>query len=114
MTNIKLFKSNGYFTGFECSGHAGYRKNGEDILCATISGITQSIALGLKDVCGVEINIERNDNSGYLKVELVEQILDSESIIKTQVLFSTLECAIKDLIEGYSKYISMEVIGNVY
>jgi uncharacterized protein YsxB (DUF464 family) len=114
MTKIKLFKSNGYYTGFECSGHTGYGKNGEDILCATISGIAQSIVLGLKEVCGIDINIERKDSSGYLKVELLEQILDGESIIKTQVLFETFECSIKDLIEGYSKYISMEVIGNVY
>ena len=114
MTKIKLFKSNGYYTGFECSGHTGYNKNGEDILCATISGITQAIVLGLKEACCVEINIERNDSSGYLKVELIEQILDSASITKTQVLFETLKCAIEDLVEGYSKYISMEVIGNVY
>ena len=114
MTNIKLFKSNGYYTGFECSGHTGYNKNGEDILCATISGITQAIALGLKEVCGVNVKITRRDKSGYLKVELSEQILDTEKIIKTQVLFETFKVSLEDLISGYSEYISMEVIGNVY
>lgn len=114
MTDIKLFRNNGYYTGFECSGHTGYGEEGTDILCATISGITQSIALGLKDVCGVDIQITRKDSSGYFKVELSEQYLDNEKIIKTQVLFETFKLSIEDLCEGYSNYISMEVIGNVY
>ena len=51
MTDIKFFKNKGVFVGFECSGHTGFDAYGKDVLCATISGITQSIALGLKQVC---------------------------------------------------------------
>lgn len=113
MTNIKLFKSNGYYVAFECSGHTGYGEEGEDILCATISGISQSVALGLKDVCRVNIKITRKDSSGYFKVELPNN-LSSEKLDETQVLLETLRVSIEDLIKGYSKYISMEVIENVY
>ncbi|MGN0960672.1 MAG: ribosomal-processing cysteine protease Prp [Christensenellales bacterium] len=112
MTKIKLFKKDEYFVGFECSGHTGYDESGKDILCATISGITQSVTLGLREVCGIKIKLNRN-SGGYLKVELPSN-LDIELVEKSQVLFETLKVSIEDLITGYSKYISMEVIENVY
>ena len=113
MTAIKLFKKDDIFVGFEISGHTGYAESGEDILCATISGISQSIALGLSKVCNAKINIKKNDNSGYLKVELLNNN-DAQCIEKAQILFGTLQLSIEDLLEGYSDYISMEVIENVY
>ena len=113
MTKIKFFKINNDFVGFECSGHTGYESYGKDVLCATISGITQSIVLGLKTVCEIDINLDRDENVGYLKVELPNN-LDSIKLSKAQILFGTLFESIKDLIDGYSKYISMEVIEYVY
>lgn len=113
MTDIKIYKKDGYFVGFECSGHTGYEEYGKDILCATVSGITQTVALGLRDVCKIKAKISRDDSEGYLKVELPKG-LEMEKIRNAQILFETLVLAIKDLQKGYSQYISMEVIGNVY
>ena len=109
MTKIKLFKSNGYYVAFECSGHTGYGEEGEDILCATISGITQSVVLGLTKVLNIKIGLKRNDKKGHLKVELPKDI-DSTQMREAQVLIGTLYESISDLIIGYSGYISMEVI----
>ena len=113
MTIIKLFKKGDIFVGFECSGHTGYNEFGEDILCATISGITQAITLGISKVCGAQINLVKKDSKGYLKVEL-HKSLDNDVVNKTQVLFQTLKLSIEDLLEMYSDYILMEVIENVY
>lgn len=113
MTDIKFFKKDGIFVGFECSGHTGFDINGKDILCATISGLTQSIVLGLKDVCKINIKFKRQERSGYILVELPKNINDNQ-LDKSQVLFKTLYLSIKDLCEGYSNYISMEVIEYVY
>ena len=113
MTKIKFYKSKDKFVGFEISGHTGYNQYGKDVLCATISGITQSTTLGIRDVCKINANISRDDDSGYLKVELPNN-LDKQTFDKVQVLLETLYVSINDLCLGYSKYISMEVIGNVY
>lgn len=113
MTKIKFFKSNNLFVGFECSGHTGYDDYGKDILCATISGITQSTVLGLKKICNINVKVDKDENVGYLKVELPKN-LNSNMYDKSEVLLKTLYESIKDLKEGYSKYISMEVIENVY
>ena len=109
MTKIKFFKNDNNFVGFECSGHTGYDEYGKDVLCATISGITQSITLGLSKVLGIEIKLKRNENVGYLKVELPKSVKE-EKLLESQILFKTLYESVQDLRLGYSSYISMEVI----
>ena len=37
MTKIVIRKNNGRYTGFTCSGHAGYADSGSDIVCASVS-----------------------------------------------------------------------------
>ena len=109
MTKFKFFKNDNNFVGFECSGHTGYDDYGKDILCATISGITQSVVLGLTKVLNIKIGLKRNDKKGHLKVELPKDI-SLQDLQSAQVLLSTLFESIQDLIIGYSSYISMEVI----
>ena len=109
MTKCKFFKLKDNFVGFECNGHTGYAEYGEDVLCATISGIVQSCQIGLMQVLEVEINLSRNDDSRYIKIELPKN-LSNEKLSQSQILFKTVYQSIKDLMQGYSKYISMEVI----
>jgi len=111
MTDIKFFKNNGNFIGFESSGHTGYAKSGKDIVCASISSLTQAVVMGLQDVCYIGIRMTLDD--GYIKV-IIPQDLDDKKIRESQILLETLYLSIKDLQSGYSKYISMEVIENVY
>ena len=113
MTKIKFFKNNDIFTGFEISGHSGYAEEGKDIVCASISSISQSCALGLKKVLNINIEMKINENRGYLKIELPNN-LNKDLIDKSQILLNTMYLSIEDLLSGYSKYISMEVIENVY
>ena len=112
MTDIKFFKNGNVFVGFVCSGHTGYDEFGKDILCASLSGMIQMTALGIKNLCG-NVKITRKDNDGYIKVELPKNTAQVK-LDKAQVLFDTLYLGLKDLKQGYSKYISMEVIEYVY
>lgn len=113
MTTIKIFKNDGYTIGFECSGHTGYGEYGSDILCATISALSQSCVLGIRKVLKIKTIFDKRDDDGYLKIELPKSI-SLENIQTSQVLFDTFEASIKDLLQEYSDYISMEVIENVY
>ena len=111
MTKIKFFKVQDGYNGFECSGHTGYASLGRDILCAAISSVTQACVIGITKVLNINAKVKRDDNSGYLKIELPKNI-NKDNFNKSQVLFDTLYISILDLMEGYSKYISMEVIEN--
>lgn len=113
MTKIKFFKNKDIIVGLESSGHTGFDSFGKDILCATLSGIVQSSYLGLSKVLGIAVNLTRNDKEGYMKIELPSE-LSKQLLEKSQIIFLTVEESIKDLMSGYSQYISMEVIENVY
>ena len=113
MTKIKFFKAQDRFVGFECSGHTGYDEFGRDILCATLSGITQACVMGIQNVLHIKASVIKNDDNGYLKIELPHN-LDESKLRDSQILLETLYISVSDLISGYSKYISMEVIENDY
>ena len=113
MTKLKFIKKQDKFVGLECRGHTGYAEFGKDTLCATISGITQSCLVGLIKVLNINPIISRDDHSGYLKIELPKG-LDINTINNANLLFAVVYESIKDLLSGYSKYISMEVIENDY
>ena len=111
MTKIKFFKDKDIIAKVECLGHTGFDEFGKDVLCASISALVQACYLGLKDVLDIELKLVRKD--GYLSFELPKN-LQIEILKNAQVLLKTLEISIKDLCDGYSKYISMEVVEYVY
>ena len=113
MTKIKFFKSNDQFIGLECMGHTGYAEYDKDVLCASLSGIIQSGILGFDKVLGIKGTMSRRDKDGYIKYELPKN-LDAKKLEDSQIIFKTIYESIKDLISGYSQYISMEVIEDVY
>ena len=113
MTKVKFFKSNDQFIGLECSGHTGYAEYNKDILCASLSGIIQAGIIGLDKVLNVNGKLIRRDRAGYIKYELAKDI-NEEKLLNSQIIFRTIYESIKDLITGYSQYISMEVIDDVY
>ncbi|MBE5738464.1 MAG: ribosomal-processing cysteine protease Prp [Clostridiales bacterium] len=113
MTKIKLFKKNDVFMMIECSGHSGYADYGKDIVCASISSIVQSCMLGITKTLRIKAKIIRRDNEGYIKLELPNDI-SKDLLEKAQLLIMVMKDSIEDLLSGYSNYISMEVIENVY
>ena len=113
MTKIKLFKRKDVFVMIECSGHTGYDIEGRDIVCASVSSIVQSCMLGITKTLGIRAKVTRRDRDGYIKLELPLDT-DKELMDKAQLLIKVLEDSITDLLKGYSKYISMEVIEDVY
>lgn len=113
MTKIKIYKKKDILTGFECKGHTGYADFGKDIVCASVSSLVQSCILGLQKVVGLDIKYKIDEEKGYIKFELPEG-LDKDNLHDSQVLLLTLKDSLENLQSGYSQYISMEVIENVY
>lgn len=110
MTNIKFYKCKNEYFKIEATGHTGYALSGEDILCASVSSILQSGALGLKKVLKLKPQIVKNDNDGYILIELPI----NQNLKQAQVLFETMFVSLKDLQSGYSDYIKLEVIDYVF
>lgn len=108
MTKVVIRKKNNKIFEVECDGHTNYGEKGEDIVCASLSSIVQTAALGLLMVVLVELDMKRDDEAGYLRFTLPEK-LSEEQVIQASAILDTMLCGIADLNESFSDYIELEV-----
>ena len=107
MTTVTITKEHNSIVSVECSGHTGYGCEGEDIVCAALSSIVQTALLGLlHNVRGVQYR--RDDESGYLAIDLPRDMTESERH-DADVITGTMLLGISDLHEGFSDFIELEV-----
>ena len=101
MTRVTFFKrSDGAILGFTAEGHADWAEYGQDIVCAAISALTQSTAMGVTEVVGAKAKVEQK--SGHLSVTLDDS--ESEETLQcAQYLLRTLEKALYG-IAGDARY----------
>lgn len=55
--------------GFDAHGHTGYAECGEDIVCAAVSAITQTAAMGVSELVRCPAALEIKDGGLYLMLE---------------------------------------------
>lgn len=108
MTKVTITKCNNKIATVECDGHTNYGERGEDIVCAALSSVVQTALLGLLVVACVEVDIKRNDEEGYLKFSL-PQNLNNADAEKCETILQTMLCGVSDLHTGFSDFIELEV-----
>lgn len=113
MTKVTITKLNSNITEIECDGHTGYGVSGEDIVCSALSSIVQTAVLGVVAVAGVNAKVTRDDHRGYLKLIIPDNIT-KEQRHDVNVILETMLCGVGDLYSGYSDFIELEVIDDVY
>lgn len=107
MTAIIVEKANGKILSVEASGHTGYAESGEDIVCAALSAIIQTAALGLTEVAKIAATIDRNDEDGYFRLTLPS--LGEEKRHEADLILETALCGITDIAKSYTDFIKLEV-----
>ncbi|WP_425446591.1 ribosomal-processing cysteine protease Prp [Dethiothermospora halolimnae] len=111
MTEIKILKSDAQsIVGYSLNGHTGYGVEGQDILCAAISTLSQTTLIALNEVCDIDedkINYRIDEKTGFLSV-IIPTNMDYQTMEKAQIVFRTMEVGIKSLIEVYPDYITLE------
>ena len=108
MTNVSITKKNGEIVKVVCDGHTNYGVSGEDIVCSALSSIVQTAVLGVLMVAGVNLDLERNEDRGYLSFEVPNNISQTQRH-DVSVILNTMLCGISDLREGYSDFVELEV-----
>ena len=108
MTKVTVRKRNNKIFEVECDGHTNYGERGEDIVCASLSSVVQTAILGLLMIVMIELDMKRDDEQGYLKFTLPENLSEVQEIQASAIL-DTMMCGISDLYEGFSDYIELEV-----
>lgn len=99
MVTIRVMRKNGEICGMELDGHAGYAKQGDDLVCAAVSSVAFAICNGMEKLAGVSFGYQMED--GYLYFVLPQE-LDDTAKAKTQLLLGTLYLFLQELAGQYS------------
>ena len=109
MTHITFKKRGNNFVSLEVSGHTSYGVDGEDIVCAGLSCVTQTSVLGVFNVAQVNAIYSIDEDSGHLYLELPEDISEHEQEV-CNIIMQTALLGLNDLKDGYSDFIELEVV----
>ncbi len=107
MTTVVVRLNQGKILSLEASGHTGYAESGEDVVCAALSAIVQTAALGLERVLRTNASVERRDEDGYFKISL--DFVPEREKAGAEIVMRTALCGIADLADGYPDFIKLEV-----
>ena len=105
MTKIKFKKKKGQIVYLSVKDHTGYGDSGEDILCAAVSALSQSMIIGIEEV--LQINLKYEIQDGYLALDIQENT--PEEIKACQLLLQTMLKSIESMIISYGEYINLEI-----
>ena len=103
MIKVIILKKDDLNFGFKIEGHALSRKEIEDtvgdaydMICNSVSVLSQSVIIGMNEVLKLPIKYEIND--GFLSVNLLN--LKAEEINSAQVLLLTFEKSLESLMKS--------------
>lgn len=109
MTKVDIRFEDGHIAALVADGHTDYGVKGEDIVCAALSSIIQTAVLGLMQVAGIEIELARRDDEGYLAFKL--STLSERQRYDADIILNTMLLGVDDLYQGFSDYIELNITG---
>ena len=103
MTNVKIYRNKEKrIVRYKVYGHSKYSEAGTDIVCAAVSAVVQTAALGLIGVAGIKAEYETGD--AYFECILPED-MDETLREKARVILETMILGIREFQDQYSRYI---------
>ncbi|HOG01226.1 MAG: hypothetical protein BWY35_01575 [Firmicutes bacterium ADurb.Bin248] len=104
MTQVTFFRSGGRMAGFEARGHTGCAPEGEDIVCAGISALTQTALAGIREYLGIGCAWEIAD--GYIACALPSDI-DEAAWRDAEIILETMALGLKSIADTYATSIKL-------
>ncbi|MGI6070016.1 MAG: ribosomal-processing cysteine protease Prp [Blautia sp.] len=102
MIKVTVTKSNGKYTEFHSSGHAGYAQEGQDIVCAAVSALVITTANALDAYTDDSYVLEEDD--GYVSWRFQEEISERGTL-----LMDTLVLGLTEIMDSYGRnYLRLE------
>lgn len=109
MTTITVYMlDDGHVKGFTASGHAGSRKiRGYDLVCCAVSALTQTGVNALFTVAGTEPDVKVDEQSGYLRCILPDE-MNMQTQEKADIVLRTVIQGLTDIQNIYPKFIRIQ------
>lgn len=103
MTGVTIVKASGKIIGFKMEGHACYNPGGPDIICASLSAVSQMTVNGMNKLTDTQtIRVCRKDEG-----LLVAMIWRESGDVVTGLLDAFVEF-VQDLSHDYPQYVAVE------
>lgn len=103
MTIVTVFQDRNHsYVGFSCSGHAGYARAGEDIVCSAISVLTINTINSISSFTDAKFSLESKEETGDLKM-LLETPVDEDA----GLLMRSLVLGLQGIHENYQDYMTL-------
>ena len=87
---------------FKLMGHSDYAEEGKDIVCAAVSAIVQTAAMGISDIANIDM--EYSQKEGYVSLSL-PQDLSTQQMRDAHVILETMLIGIKSIELQYSSFV---------
>jgi len=100
----------GGYEFLEISGHAEYAEYGKDIVCAGVSALAETAALGLEHVARIKPLVKKR--KGYFILKLPDNV-EMEAWKKAAVILDTILLGLQDISKSYPSNVQIELIGEV-
>ncbi|MDH5682620.1 MAG: ribosomal-processing cysteine protease Prp [Spirochaetota bacterium] len=94
MIKLTVEEKGQLFSSFCVEGHSSLGKKGNNLLCAGVSSLSQSIFLGIRDILKIDVSWSKED--GYLKCVLPVSLTEKENEM-VSLLIMTLIQGFEDL-----------------
>jgi uncharacterized protein YsxB (DUF464 family) len=109
MTDVRFYRNSAGFTGFNVSGHAGYREAGKDIVCAAVSSAVELAVNSMTDGMNIPADVSVDNQNAAVTFRIRSGLSDEQMRFSDAVmscLFAQLEALGKD----YKGKISVTVL----
>ena len=90
--------------GFSVSGHSGYGKAGQDIVCAAVSAVVGMAEATINDVCGAKAKVRVKEEDARITLTLPAVCDEEESV---QAVLAGLLLYLCNLRDEYPDYIEV-------
>lgn len=103
MIEVIIYHKKNELCGYRISGHAGFAKAGEDIVCSAVSILTINTVNAIEQLTSTPFSCKADEKKGgYLEVMFPKEIdHDATLLLKAMVL------GLEDLAKEYKKYIRL-------
>ncbi len=108
MTEITVYRTADSYQGLRVSGHSGYAKAGEDIVCAGISVLTINLINSLEQLSEDAFSVKEDERQGLIEICMSYED-DEEPSGESQILFDSYLIGIQSLLEDYKDFITLKI-----
>lgn len=106
MIKITIIKDGDNVTAISCEGHSGYKESGSDIVCASVSVLTQNAQKTFEEILNINTDFKCVEDVPSLSIALPK--LEGEKAKMAYLIMNSTANGLKDIASSFPKYINIK------